>query len=243
MPATLEQLTGAFTEQFARLREWLEPLGDTLGGAAQLPSSRTGWSNRELVVEIGASVQSLINAEPAPSGTTPLSLSEYTVHDSDFDAELTQRVREQAAGLTQGALEYLEEMHTRATANLLALGDDEDSVVLGALGPIRLGDLVRTRLLDLVTYTLDLEASAAGRMDLSAGNTPVHVPALRLVADELLDIVASRGGYHLEVVDARMWTRLATGREPYNTLALTSAIQPTDSAGGVPDLGRVLPLI
>jgi hypothetical protein len=64
-----------------------------------------------------------------------------------------------------------------------------------------------------------------------------------IVADELLRIVTTRVGGPLEVTDARLWIRLATGRERYDVDALARAVTTQETATGVPDLGRVLPVL
>ncbi|QGQ20379.1 hypothetical protein GC089_15770 [Cellulomonas sp. JZ18] len=63
------------------------------------------------------------------------------------------------------------------------------------------------------------------------------------MADELLAIVVARGGWDLEVTDARTWVRLAAGRITYDVDVLADALRARYTSDAVPDLGRVLPLL
>jgi len=75
------------------------------------------------------------------------------------------------------------------------------------------------------------------------GPDPVDPGALALVAEVLLDVVVARGGWSLEVADARTWVRLAAGRVPYDVDVLAEALHPQYTSDAVPDLGRMLPVL
>ncbi|WP_435298598.1 maleylpyruvate isomerase N-terminal domain-containing protein [Timonella sp. A28] len=243
MPATFAQLTESLETQLTRLQEWLEPLGEYLAGQAQQPSSLPGWTVRELVVHIGGCLDTLIDSYPAPAGTHPLTLAEYLGTYPNRAEEISELTHAKATELTTPLNEFLDAQHSKLTAKLAQLGDDEELVIQGRRGPIELRDIVLSRLIELVVHALDLEASLAGRVDMSAGNKPIDKPALDIVADELLSIVVARGGQPLDIVHPSLWVRLATGRLPYNTDQLALALNPTHTAGGIPDLGRMLPLL
>jgi len=72
---------------------------------------------------------------------------------------------------------------------------------------------------------------------------PVDPGALDLVAHALFDIVVARGGWALEIADARLWVRLAAGRVPYDVDELARALVPQYTSDAVPDLGRMLPVL
>ena len=84
--------------------------------------------------------------------------------------------------------------------------------------------------------------SLHGTVDSTGPADPRDPEATRIVADELLKIVVTRGGWSLEVVEPLLWVRLASGRQPYDVDALARALRTGDTATGVPDLGRMLPL-
>ena len=100
-----------------------------------------------------------------------------------------------------------------------------------------------SRVIELVVHADDLSASVRRVPGAGAGPDPVDPQALDLVAHELLAIVVARGGWDLEVRDARVWTRLAAGRAPYDVDVLAEALSPRWTGDSVPDLGRMLPLL
>ena len=106
-----------------------------------------------------------------------------------------------------------------------------------------LRELAVSRLIELVVHTDDLVVSLTPTVDAVGPQDPRVPEALGIVADELLRIVVARGGWSLEIADALTWVRLATGRVPYDVDTLAHALRPQFTAGGVPDLGRMLPLL
>ena len=94
-----------------------------------------------------------------------------------------------------------------------------------------------SRVLELVVHADDLARSVP------RGSDPVDPDALRLVADALLEIVVARGGWSLEIADERLWVRLAAGRQAYDVDQLSVALHPRYTSDGVPDLGRMLPIL
>lgn len=98
-----------------------------------------------------------------------------------------------------------------------------------------------SRVVELVVHGDDLRRSV--RRFATAVPDPVDPGALDLVARELLAIVVARGGWDLEVVDARRWVRLAAGRTPYDVDELAAALQARWTGDSVPDLGRMLPVL
>src|SRR5690348_12571693 len=89
-----------------------------------------------------------------------LSIAAYTSAWSGAAEEIAQRDRDNATGLTPG--EVLRNA-ARARADLLGLlaATPGDPVVQGRRGPLRLSDLMITRVNELVVHSLDLSASVA----------------------------------------------------------------------------------
>lgn len=243
MPSTLAELSSAFHAQASNAVRWIEFLGDDVAGHAQDPSALDGWSVRDLMVHIGGCMDTLITAQPAPAGTIPLTLAEYLGTYPNRAQEITDLTHQKSNELQVGLAQYVAQQYADAEQAIAAAGTDDDLVMQGRRGPISLRDLVASRLIEVVVHTIDLVYSLHGKVDMSGQLNPLDRAALRLTAAEFLDIVITRGGYSLEVTDAELWVRLAAGRTPYNTADLTRAIKPTYTAGGVPDLGRALPVL
>ncbi len=243
MPTAYDELTGALDRQLATMVSWLRFVYDELDNYSERPSSLDGWNIRQLVVHIGASMDALLVAEPVPVGTVPLSLAEYLGTYPNRAQEIEDGAVERAQQLTTPLLEFVSSQHRKVQAKLADLGNHPALVMQGKRGPITLRDLVVSRLIEAVVHSLDLVKSLKNDVDMSAGKSPLDKGALNIVAQELLDIVVTRGGYSLEVSKPDLWISLATGRTAYNTDELTAALAPKFTAGGVPDLGTSLPLL
>lgn len=243
MPAGLPIVTEVFASQTLNIVRWLEFLGPDLAGNALKQSSVQGWTNRELVVHIGNCLDTLIDAQPAPIGTIPLTLAEYLGTYPNRAQEISDQTHLKAQEDLGELSLYVSTQLARALEAIATAGTNEDLVMQGKRGPISLGDLVTSRLFEVVVHALDLTSSLRGTVDMSGALNPLDRRAIRVVAQELLDIVIARGGYSLEVTNPELWVRLAAGRLPYNTDDLTRAIAPQFTAGGVPDLGKVLPIL
>lgn len=243
MPATLPVVTQAFAAQSQNIVRWLEFLGPDLAGHAENPSSLDGWTVRELVVHIGSCLDTLIEAQPAPSGTIPMTLAEYLGTYPNRAQEISDQVHAKAQQNLGDLAEFVARQREKALEAISAAGTNEDLVMQGRRGPISFLDLVTSRLFEVVVHTIDLTQSLRGAVDMSGALNPIDRSAVRITAQELLDIVITRGGFSLEIADAELWIRLAAGRLPYNTDDLTRAVTPQYTAGGVPDLGRMLPLL
>ena len=243
MTADLDQISAALTAQWPHLRSWLTPLGDNLLGARNKPSTLDGWTNGELIAHLGRAMEALTVCTPAPAGTVPLTLAEYLGTYPERAEDIAATTRELAETIASAPTAEVTRRAERALARLTELGTDGDLVVQARRGPVTLRDMAMSRLIELVVHAQDLVTSLKGTADATGPNNPIERAALVLVADELLDIVITRGGWSLEVTDPALWTRLATGRTPYNVDDLARAVSPTYTAGGVPDLGRVLPLL
>ncbi|BDZ42590.1 hypothetical protein GCM10025865_18890 [Paraoerskovia sediminicola] len=236
MSADLIQLSRTLRTQWDALVEWIDQ-ADLDDDVLAEESAVTGWSVGELVSHLGRAMDALAVCGPVPPGTVPLSLAEYLGTYPQRSAEITTVTRELDAEIRRDRVAGISAKADRAFATLDDLGP-HDLVVQARRGPIMLRDMVASRLIELVVHGDDLERSLPG-----IAGSPLERDALALAADELLRIVVARGGWSLEVADARTWIRLAAGRVPYDVDDLTRALRPEFTAGGVPDLGRVLPVV
>lgn len=241
--ADLDQITAALTTQWGRLRSWVGPLGDNLLGNRHKPSSLDGWTVGELVAHLGRAMDALAVCEPAPPGSLPMELAEYLGSYPERADDIARVTRELADEIADAPLTAVDALATAALRRLDQLRLDEVVVVQARRGPITLRDMAMSRLIELVVHAQDLVTSLKGVVDSAGPANPIDRAAQQIVAEELLDIVVTRGGWDLEIADPALWIALASGRTRYNVDDLAHALTPTYTAGGVPDLGRMLPLL
>lgn len=221
--------------QWDVLVEWLDE-ADLEDDTYDSPSQISGWTVGELVSHLGRSMDALAVTTPVPAGTVPMSFAEYLGTYPNRADEITAVTRELDSAIRDNRVTAIRTHGERALAQLDELAGND--VVQARRGPITLRDMVVSRVLELVVHGDDLARSLPGIV-----GDPVDRNALDLVANELLAIVIARGGWHIEVANPRLWVRLATGRTSYDVDDLARALQPKFTAGGVPDLGRMLPLL
>lgn len=239
MPADVTTAAAALRTQWERLHEWVGLMADPrLGREA---SVLEGWTITELWAHLGRAMDALAVCTPLPAGTVPLSLGEYLGTYPDRAADIAATTRRLAAEHATDPTGYVAASARAAFATLDAL--EGDPVVQARRGPVRLSTMTVSRVVELVVHGDDLFRSVRRARGADAAPDPVDPGALALVADELLAIVRARGGWDLEVVDARRWLRLATGRAPYDVDELALALQARYTSDSVPDLGRMLPLL
>lgn len=218
--------------QWDRLRGWIPAIVDD-----HQPSVLDGWTVSDLVAHLARAISMLARLEVVPAGTVPVTLGEYIGQYQNRAEEVAAVTRHLAAEIAADPLAAIDTMADEAFARLEQLRG-ADVVVAGRRAPIRLSDVVISRLLELVVHADDLERS----VDLPGGS-PIDDDALDLVADELLRIVVARGGWSLEVAEPLLWVRLACGRITYDVDLVAEALRPTYSSDSVPDLGLELPLL
>lgn len=243
MTADLPQITEALHTQWSRLQSWVGPLGDTLLGQRNKPSVLDGWTIGELVAHLGRAMEALTVCTPAPPGTRPLELAEYIGSYPERAEDIARVTRELATEISDSPLAAVDALARQALTRLDELRLDGVVVVQARRGAITLRDMAMSRLIELVVHAEDLVASLKGVVDSAGPANPIDHGAQRMVAEELLDIVVTRGGWDLEVVDPGLWIRLATGRARYNVDDLARALTTDYTADGVPDLGRMLPIL
>lgn len=243
MTADLPQITSALHTQWDRLRSWVGPLGDNLLGQRNKPSVLDGWTIGELVAHLGRAMDALAVCTPAPPGTRPIELAEYVGSYPERAEDIARVTRELATEIADAPLAAVDSLAHTALNRLDELALDGVVVVQARRGAITLRDMAMSRLIELVVHAEDLVASLKGVVDSAGPANPIDRAAQQMVAEELLDIVVTRGGWDLEITDPGLWIRLATGRARYNVDDLAQAITTDYTAGGVPDLGRMLPIL
>jgi len=229
----------ALHAQWDRLRPWVADVLDA--EVAHAPSVLEGWDVAELVAHLGRAMDSLATCAPAPAGTVPLTLGEYLGQYGGRAAEITATTRALAAEIAGDPLRHVDAHAHAAFARLDELGPD-DLVVQARRGPVLLSTMAISRVIELVVHADDLARSVENAGERMATD-PVDPGALDLVAHALFDLVVARGGWALEIADARLWVRLAAGRVPYDVDELARALVPQYTSDAVPDLGRMLPVL
>lgn len=224
-------------EQWDVLRAWLDELPDP---GSQQPSTLPGWSLGVLVAHLGRNwdaIRALQLPEPG-ADPEPLTLSEYLATYREVDPgrldRLAHEVAQQVAGDPLGAIDEMAEGAFAHIDELAAAG--EDATVIARRGPIALLDFLVSRLVELVVHAYDLSPT----LPLPA---PVDPTARTLVAQALMDVLESRTGYQLDVVDEKAWILAATGRIDWPDAVEHGAVRPRAVSDGTPDLTQSLPLL
>jgi uncharacterized protein (TIGR03083 family) len=255
----LSDLRPAYEAQQAVLVSWL---GQLPGSDWERPSTLAGWTVRDLAYHVTAQTVVVEHAlDGGPVSDAPLTVAGYTSAFRAAAAEIEARDRDRAAELgREGVLGNAAD----ARDSLLAALDGVvgDPVVMGRRGPIKVSDLMVTRLNELVAHSLDLSASLPDREP-----APLERQALGLVCRMLTGMLAEQvPGHTVEVrvppfaavqcvegprhtrgtpanvveVDPVTWVALATGR-----LAWTQAVASgkVSASGERSDISTYLPVL
>jgi uncharacterized protein (TIGR03083 family) len=157
--AELTKLRAAYEAQQHNVVDWL---GFLPAAAWELPSRLDAWSVRELgfhVTSMTGVVIVALNADVPRD--KPQTIAAYTAKWPAAGPEIAQRDRDGATGMS--ASDVIANA-TQARTDLLAALDATagDPVVEGRRGPLRLSDLMVTRVNELIVHSLDLSASVPG---------------------------------------------------------------------------------
>lgn len=221
----------AYEAQQRNVADWLLALSPDIWKRS---SRLTGWTVRELGFHVTDMTGVVVRAVAAgPTREKALSIAAYTSAWPDAAAEIAQRDRDGAAGMTPGDVLV---NAARARADLLGIleATPGDPVVRGRRGPLRLSDLMITRVNELVVHSMDLSASVPevdpvrldpGALGISvrmltgilAERVPGHSVEVRVPPYAAVQCVSgprhTRGTPpNVVEVDAMTWVELATGR-------------------------------
>lgn len=229
--ARLDALTAAYADQNAALIEWLDGLPST---AWERPSRLAGWTVRELgfhATDMTAVVVRALDAGRIKH--EPLSIAQYTEAWQAAADEIAARDRAAATDVEPaGVIANARDARAAVLAALASVTGDP--VVPGRRGPLRLSDLMITRVNEAVVHSVDLSASVPDH-----DPVPMDRHALGVACRMLTGILGERvPGHSVEVrvppysavqcvegprhtrgtppnvveVDAMTWIELATGR-------------------------------
>jgi uncharacterized protein (TIGR03083 family) len=187
MAATLDvALLAACDDQAAAVARWLEDLTDD---DLQLPSALAGWRVAELAMHLAQGVSVVADALAAPRparGSKPLTVAAYTSQFAAAAPEIAARERASVAdlGIAEIRTRYEREL-AQLRAGLDALAGT-NPVVAGRRGPIRVNELLRTRVNELVAHSLDAARSLPGRAGPELVPSAVKA-AVRMLAEILAE--------------------------------------------------------
>jgi uncharacterized protein (TIGR03083 family) len=243
----------AYTAGWAALR------GEVAGLAADdlaRPSVLAGWTVADLVAHLALVHDSIAALQRAERGVRALDVSAYVATYPAGAAVIADRTRTLAdeAGRERGALLAAADAAAERAAAVLGGFGAGDPVVAARRGPIRLGDFLATRVVEVVVHADDL-ARSVGRPPAAA----LPADAVRTAVRVLLDVLAARApGRSVEVrvppfaavqcvagprhtrgtppnvveADPTTWLRLAAGRLTWDDARASGAI---DASGGRAD--------
>lgn len=180
-----------FTDGYGRVREWLTGLP---GAAWELPSVLPGWSVGDLAAHLALVADSVAALQPADPGTRPLSIARYVAEYAGAAAQVDELTRGMGGSDPAVVWDRMDQRFTAAQARLDELGTS-DPVVAARRGPIRLGDFLATRVVEVVVHADDLARSLPERPAPDPGRQ-----GERLAVRVLLDVLAERApGRSVEV--------------------------------------------
>jgi uncharacterized protein (TIGR03083 family) len=229
--ARLGDLQTAYGAQQAALVEWLTVLPEAAWGC---PSRLAGWTVRDLAfhaTDMTAVVVRAVAAGPVPEA--PLTIAGYTAIWPAVAEEIAARDRESAQDRDAAAV-LANAADARADLFDSLAGAVDDPVIAGRRGPLRLTDLMTTRVNELVVHSLDLSASVpdvppvgidSGALAIScrmltgilAERVPGRTVEVRVPPYAAIQCVGGprhTRGTPANVVEAQpvIWVELATGR-------------------------------
>lgn len=259
MPSRFEATRAAYVAQQQDIIDWLLALQPD---AWARPSRLGEWSVLELALHVtdmtGVVVRALSEGQVADK---PLTIASYVSAWAGAGAQIAERERDKAGGLDSEAVLA---NAARAKSDLLTALDavTDNPVVRGRRGPLRLSDLMVTRVNELVVHSLDLSASLPDLAPIALDRGAVGI-AVRMLAG----IIAERApGHSVELrippysavqcvggprhtrgtppnvveVDPMAWIELATGRLSWNEPLTDGRLS---ASGDRADLSSYLPVL
>jgi uncharacterized protein (TIGR03083 family) len=225
------------------------------------PSGLPGWDVRLLVVHIVRQVEAVgmtLDAEPPSIGAKPVGLDTWALSTAGIAAKLDASTRAEEAR-TADPLAALDE-----AAEQLAVREAEatrtDRLVPGPFGPMRAGDFLVTRLVELVVHSDDLARgtgaevgfdrhAVAGAVRVLADALAVKAPGnsveVRVPPYAAVQCVAgprhTRGTPpNVVETDPMSWLRLSTGRTSFADEVRAAHVS---ASGDRADLAPYLPVL
>ena len=155
---SLVAVRDAYLEQWAEFRRWCGTLESVVAGE---PSAVRGWTVLDLVAHFARVADTLDFAASHQSSQQPMSISEYVATYRDVAPAIAEETRKHDGDIT-GVLAAVDD---KASAAGQALSDDAlefATVVEARRGPIRWGDFVTSRCIELTVHVDDLGAFCFG---------------------------------------------------------------------------------
>lgn len=149
----------ALPAQAAVLVEWLDGVEDGLWSG---PSVLSGWTVTELAVHVLHVLESTPRVLGTPAADRPLSIAEYVAGYAPAATQVREREVAGAAGRQPADVRRALRDVLAALPDRLA-GLDPAAVVRAARGPVRAGDYLVTRVVELVVHGDDLARSVPDR--------------------------------------------------------------------------------
>ncbi|HVT63731.1 MAG TPA: sterol carrier family protein [Mycobacteriales bacterium] len=259
MATKLATARTAYLAQQRHVVDWLLALPPDIWKRS---SRLSPWTVRELGFHVTDMTGVVVRALAAGRvKDKALTIAAYTSAWRDAAPEIAQRDREAAHGLTPGDVIT---NAARARADLLAALDATpgDPVVMARRGPLRLSDLMATRVNELVVHSLDLSASVPdvdpvvvdqGAVGIStrmltgilAERVPGHSVELRVPPYAAVQCVAgprhTRGTPpNVVEVEPVTWIEIATGRLSWTDAVDSGRVR---ASGDRADISEHLPVL
>jgi uncharacterized protein (TIGR03083 family) len=256
--ADLASLRAAYDVQVRNLVSWIATAPPEVWDS---PSRLPGWTVGQLAfhtTEVPNTVIAALLEDPVKGRAQ--SIAQYTSHWSKAAEEIAERDRMASRDVGR---EAVVERHATALATMSAALDEvDDPVVSARRGPIRLSDLLVTRVNELVVHSLDLSVSVP-----DAAPIAIHRDAMGIAVRMLTGILAERvPGRSVEVrvpphaavqcvhgprhtrgtppnvieLEPAMWVELATGRLSWVDATATGRVR---ASGERADLSAHLPVL
>jgi uncharacterized protein (TIGR03083 family) len=176
------------------LRDWLATLPDQAWAA---PSVLLTWTVGDLAAHVSLVAGSPASLRRAARGTAALSPGAYMSRYAAAAAEISSQTRAAAGGPERTPATALTTIDEQLAAALVVLDAlvAGDPVVAAGRGPIRLGDYLATRAVEIAVHADDLARSVPG-----VDPPQIPVDAERLAVRTLLEALAERApGRSVEV--------------------------------------------